>query len=175
MTHSTLTPQTIIERLGLEPLEFEGGFFRRSYYAPESLKAGSLPNRYPAASRPFASAIYYLLTCEPDSFSALHRLPTDEIYHFYLGDPVELLQLLDDGSSRRTLLGQDILGGQQVQYVAEKGTWQGSRLLPGGVFALLGTTMSPAFESSDFEEGRRQTLLQAYPHEAGVITRLTRR
>jgi uncharacterized protein len=174
VTDEKLTPQIIINRLGLEPLAFEGGYFRRSYEAIERLPAGSLPARYTGDERSFASAIYYLLTSDRDSFSALHRLPSDEIYHFYLGDAVELLQLFEDGSSRRTRLGQDILGGEQVQYVAAAGTWQGSYLLEGGAFALLGTTMAPAFENSDFEEGQRATLLQSYAHERDLIMRLTR-
>jgi predicted cupin superfamily sugar epimerase len=174
VTDFSLTPQKIIDLLGLRPLTVEGGFYRRTYYAPEALPAGSLPSRYPAADRPFASAIYFLLTSDRDSFSALHRLPTDEIYHFYLGDPVEMLQLLDDGSSRHIHLGQDILNGQQVQFIAKKGIWQGSYLLPGGAFALLGTTMAPAFEDSDFEVASRMDLLQTFPHEQALITRLTR-
>ena len=175
MTPSHLSPQKIIDLLGLEPLSFEGGYFRRTYYAPEKLPAGVLPSRYSPMERRFASAIYYLLTSDPDSFSALHRLPGDEIYHFYLGDPVELLQLLGDGSSRRVILGQDLLGGQMVQYVAQGNIWQGSHLLPGGSFALLGTSMSPAFENSDFEEGSRAALAQSYPQEQILIRQLTRR
>ena len=84
-------------------------------------------SRYRSA-RIFGSAIYYLLTAEPDCFSALHKLPTEEIYHFYLGDPVEMLLLYPDGRIERVILGQDLLGGQQVQFVVPtqcraKGVW----------------------------------------------------
>jgi len=175
MTTPKLSPQKLINLLSLKPLEIEGGFFRRTYYAGERFSPGTLPARYPPGEHRFASAIYYLLTNDPDCFSSMHRLPTDEIYHFYLGDPVEMLQLFEDGHSRRVVLGQDLLAGQMVQYTAAKNAWQGSYLLPGGSFALLGTTMSPAFESGDFEEGLRSNLTRLYPQEQPMITRLTRR
>jgi uncharacterized protein len=171
---SSLDPQKIIEYLNLKPLQFEGGFFRRTYTAPNSFPSGFLPAPFPAAPRPFSSAIYFFLTDEPDCFSTMHRLPNDEIYHFYLGDPVELLLLLDDGSSHHVTLGSDILAGQQVQFVVPQGVWQGSRLLPGGRFALLGNTLSPAFENSDFIEGDYVSLVRQYPHEETLIKSLTR-
>src|SRR5207245_2095434 len=107
------------------------------------LPAASLPARY-GTDRWAGTAIYYLLT--PDTFSALHRLPTDEVYHFYLGDPVEMLQLWPDGSGRVGTLGQDVRAGQLLQVIVPRGVWQGSRLRPGGAFALLGTTMAPGFD-----------------------------
>ncbi len=132
----------LIEALKLTPLPVEGGHYRQTFVADERLPAGPLPERYRHA-KPLSTAIYYLLTDEPDSFSALHRLPTDEIYHFYLGDPVELLQLYPDGTSERVVLGRDVLNGERVQHVAPRGAWQGSRLIAGGSFALMGTTMAP--------------------------------
>jgi len=165
----------IIDLLGLQPLPIEGGYFRRSYYAPETLPSGKLPPRYPAGERHFASVIYYLLSGDAGSFSSLHRLPTDETYHFYLGDAVELLQLFEDGSSSRVTLGQDLVGGQRVQYTAPRGVWQGSHLLAGGTSALLGTTMAPDFEDSDFEEGSCAALVSQYPLEENLIKQLTRR
>jgi hypothetical protein len=96
------------------------------------------------------------------------------VYHFYLGDPVELLLLFPDGAGRRVVLGPDILHGQQVQFVAPRGVWQGSRLLPGGRFALLGTTMAPGFDPTDYEGGRRHELLARYPDHAALIRALTR-
>ena len=168
-----LTPQQLIELLKLAPLPVEGGLFRQTYCAEENIPHSALPARYPA-DKPFATAIYYLLTSDPDSFSALHRLPTDEVYHFYLGDPVEMLLLFPDGGGRRVVLGQDIAGGQQVQFVAPRGAWQGSRLVPGGQFALLGTTMAPGFDPTDYEGGQRDDLLARYSGHAELIRALTR-
>jgi hypothetical protein len=168
-----VTAQELIEHLKLEPLPIEGGFFRQTYCSEETIAQAALPARY-RGDKPFATAIYYLLTSDADSFSALHRLPTDEVYHFYLGDPVEMLLLFTDGTGRRVVLGQDILNGEQVQFVAPREEWQGSRLVPGGQFALLGTTMAPGFDPTDYEGGRREELLARYPAHADLIRALTR-
>lgn len=154
---STLTATRLIQLLGLEPLPVEGGHYKETWRSP----AGS--------------AIYYLLTDEPDSFSALHRLPTDEVYHFYLGDPVEMLMLHEGGRVENVTLGQDLLAGQRVQHVVPRGVWQGSRLRAGGRFALLGTTMAPGFEPKNYEGGLRDELIAAYPGAADAIRSLTRR
>ena len=167
------TAEQLIEHLGLEPLTIEGGLFRQTYAAAESIAGDALPQRY-RGPRSFGGAIYYLLTSEADSFSALHRLETDEIYHFYLGDPVEMLLLHADGRSERIVLGSDILSGQRVQFVVPRGVWQGSRVLAGGSFALMGTTMAPGFDLADWAEGKRESLLREYPEHAELIRALTR-
>ena len=99
---------------------------------------------------------------------------TDEVYHFYLGDPVEQLLLHADGRSELVVLGHDLAAGQRVQHVAPRDTWQGTRLRDGGSWALLGTTMAPGFDVSDYEAGDRGALSAAYPHEAARIAALTR-
>ena len=169
-----LTPEQLIKMFNLEPLHIEGGLFFQTYCAPETISRERLPGRYPA-DKPFGTAIVYLLTADLDSFSALHKLPTDEVYHFYLGDPVELLQLHPDGSSERIILGQDLLGGQKVQHVVPRDVWQGSHLLPGGEFALLGTTMAPGYTDEDYIGGDPDELIAAYPHREALIEQLTRR
>jgi hypothetical protein len=168
-----LTADQIIVLLDLEPLPEEGGLFRQTYRAAEEIPASALPRRY-GGPRRFATAIYYLLTDDPDSFSALHRLKTDEIYHFYLGDPVEMLLLRPEGGSERIVLGPDLAAGQQMQFIVPSGAWQGSRLVPGGRWALLGTTMAPGYEQEDFELGDREALLSEYPNQAELIRSLTR-
>jgi len=168
-----ITAQQVIERLGLEPLAGEGGMFRQTYLAADTVPRAALPSRYPH-EKPVGSAIYYLLTDEPDSFSALHRLPTDEIYHFYAGDPVEMLLLHPDGRGERVRLGSAFMSGERVQFVVPRGTWQGSRLAPGGRWALLGTTMAPAYTDSDYDGGRRAELAARHPEFAAEIRRLTR-
>ena len=156
--------EQIVEILGLEPMPVEGGLFRQTYVAESG----------PGAGKPISTAIFYLLTSDADSFSTLHKLPTDEIYHFYLGDPVEMLHLYPDGTSERLILGSDILRGQKVQHVAPREVWQGSRLVSGGSFALLGTTMAPGFTDDDYVGGDRDELLARYPREADFIRFLTR-
>ena len=164
------TPQELIKTLGLQPLPREGGFYRETYRSAERLPATVTPSRH-APDRSLATAMYYLLT--PDSFSALHRLPSDEVYHFYLGSPVRMLQLFPDGTARTDILGPDVLAGQNVQLVVPAGVWQGSALEPGGTFALLGTTMTPGFEFADYEPGEREPLARQYPAFADIIRRLT--
>ena len=168
-----LTVQTLIDLLKLEPLEGEGGLYRQSYRSTDVLPQNGLPYRY-STDKPAGTAIYYLLTDAPDSFSAFHRLPTDEIYHFYLGNPVELTLLFPSGEGRTVVLGQDLLARQQVQFTVPAGVWQGSRLRPGGTFALLGCTMAPGFTDNDFELCSRAALLKEYPQHADRILDLTR-
>jgi predicted cupin superfamily sugar epimerase len=163
----------LITELDLQPLAFEGGLYVQTYKSNEAVPQAALPERY-HSPRSFGTAILYLLTDHPDSFSAMHRLLTDEVYHFYLGDPVEMLLLYPDGNSQQVLLGQDIMAGQKVQFVAPAGVWQGSHLLPGGEYALIGTTMAPGFEYEDFTNGARAVLLNAYPSAHELICQLTR-
>jgi len=165
--------EDIINLLQLTPLLVEGGFFRETWRSPVMISQGNLPLRY-TTEKSLGSAIYYLLTSDPDSFSALHRLSTDEIYHFYLGDPVEMLLLDANGTAERVRLGHNVSGGDQVQFVDPAGVWQGSRLIAGGEFALLGTTMSPAFDPSDYQPGLRAELIAQYPQHAASIQSLTR-
>ncbi len=165
------TPQDLIELLQLEPLPVEGGYFRRTYCSDETIARDALPARYSQA-KALGSAIYFLL--HGADFSALHRLQSDEIYHFYRGDPVELLLLFPDGSGEVRFLGSALEAGQQPQVVAPRGAWQGSRLEPGGHYALIGTTLAPAYDPSDFELGEREMLIQQYPTQAELIRALTR-
>jgi predicted cupin superfamily sugar epimerase len=162
----SLTAKEVIELLGLKPLPREGGWYRETYRSTLQLPMSVLPAPHAACT-----AMFYLLT--PDAFSAMHRLPTDEVFHFYLGDPVEML-LLGNAGGQRTVLGPDILHGQLVQHVVPAGLWQGSRLCEGGAFALLGTTMAPGFDFADYEHGDRRALIEQYPFCAEEITRLTR-
>jgi len=148
----------------------EGGYYVETYRSDERIPTEALPDRYDGP-RSFITAIYYLLT--PDTFSAMHRLSTDEIFHFYVGDPIEMMQLFPDGSGRVLTLGSEILKGMSPQVVVPKGVWQGSRLLPGGRFALLGTTVSPGFECSDYESGYRDVLVKSYPKFRDLIVALT--
>ncbi len=116
--------------LGLEPLPIEGGYYTRTYRSDIAVPGSVLPERYQDArpsegTRRISTVIYFLLTA--DTFSAMHRLASDEIYHFYLGDPVELLVLEANGRGEVTRLGQDIEAGMRVQAVVPGGTWQGSR------------------------------------------------
>lgn len=159
------TADDIIRLLDLKPLTIEGGFFRETYRSPDLLE---LP-RY-AGQRSLGTAIYYLLT--PETFSQMHRVPGEEIFHFYLGDPVEMVQLDPDGSGEIVVMGPDIAKGMKLQHVVRGGWWQGARLKVGGRFALMGTTMSPGFEYEDYKAGKREELLKRWPEFGKIIEAL---
>ena len=167
-----MTPEDLIPRFHLAPLTGEGGLYRRTYCSARELPAEAFGPQYPAGTRKAAgSAIEYLIT--PQSYSRLHRLPTDEVYHFYLGDPVALFLIPPQGPPRTVLLGQDVLSGMEVQFVVPAGWWQGSRLLDGGQWAFLGTTMAPAYTDADYTDADADALCRAYPDFAREIRLLT--
>ena len=102
----------------------------------------------------------------------MHRLLSDEVYHFYLGDPVQLLTLSPAGAGLM-FLGADIMSGQHPQAVVPAGAWQGLKLVDGGEFALMGTTVSPAYRREDFELGDTEKLAERFPAHAGLIRELS--
>ncbi|MFC9290406.1 cupin domain-containing protein [Streptomyces sp. NPDC057052] len=156
-----MTPEDLVAHYGLEPIPREGGLFRQTWAGP------ALPDGTPAGT-----AIVALLTA--DDFSALHRLPGDEIWHFYLGDPLELLLLAPDGTSRTAVLGPDVLGGQHPQLTVPARTWMGARVTSGGAWALFGCTMAPGFTYAAYEHGDAAALTALHPDRAAHIARLCR-
>ncbi len=166
-----LKADDIIRQLGLKPHPAEGGFFLETYRSEDMIKKDALRGRY-KDDKCAGTAIYYLLTS--DSYSAMHRLKTDEIFHFYLGDPVTMLLLYPDGSSEVISLGQRISNGDQLQAVIPRDAWMGAFLNNGGEYALMGTTMAPGFDYDDFELGSADELIKQYPEREDLIRRLTR-
>jgi uncharacterized protein len=123
--------------------------------------------------KPLCSAIIGVLVDDPTVFSDMHRLPTDELWHF-LGDPIELLLLYSDGFDELVILGQDVLAGKRVQTVVPAGTYMGARLRPGGDYGVYGNTMAPGFVLTDFESADAKELVARWPHRAGLIQAMTR-
>jgi len=160
-----MTAQEIKALLNLQPHPVEGGSFRRTYTS-----AGFV--ELPRGLRAQGTAIYYLL--EPGAFSEMHVLASDEIFHFYLGDPVEMLQLYPDGRSALFTLGQDLQAGQHVQLVVPAGVWQGTRLVRDGKVALLGCTVTPGFDFADYRSASYPELVQKWPDQAERIKALTK-
>ncbi len=165
-----LTANEIIKRLELAPLPGEGGFFRETYRSRLAIPSKVLPPGY-AGNRQVSTAIYYFLT--PETCSLLHRLTGDEIFHFYLGDPVEMLQLHADGTGELIIIGSELAAGMRPQVLVPAGSWQGSRLVSGGQFALMGTTMAPGFAFADYTRAMRNELTERYPRYAELISLLT--
>jgi uncharacterized protein len=170
---SKISAEEIIDCLDLLPLPVEGGYFRVTYTADENIQAEALPERYTQAHS-MAGAIYFLAT--EAQFSAMHRLATDELYYYHLGDPLEMLFLYADGRGETKVLGPDMVSGQQLQIMAPRQCWHGSRPLPGQThgFSLLSTSMAPAYDKADVVFARREDLINEYPDFSQLIIALTR-
>jgi len=159
-----MTAHEIKALLKLEPHPIEGGHFRRTYTSKLSLDTER-------GIRPAGSAIYYLL--EPGTFSEMHILASDELFHFYLGDPVEMLQLWPNGESKIIVFGHDLAAGQQVQHLVPAGVWQGTRLIGEGKVALLGCSVVPGFDFADYVSGSYTDLAEKWPNQKTRIQELT--
>ncbi|MFF0200937.1 cupin domain-containing protein [Streptomyces sp. NPDC005017] len=156
-----MTPQELVAQYGLEPIPLEGGLFRRTWTGPER------PD-----GRPEGTAIVALLA--DGDYSALHRLKSDEVWHFYLGDPLELLLLAPDGGTATQVLGPDLRRGQRPQLTVPAGTWMGGRVAEGGTWTFFGCTTTPGFTYEDYEHGTAADLTARYPAEADRIMALCR-
>lgn len=158
MTTDT-TIASLVEALGLKPHP-EGGFFTETYRHERAV-----------GDRSLATAIYYLLV--DGNPSRMHRVTSDEVWHFYLGDPLEMLQLRADGTSQIVRIGTAIERGDRPQVLVPGGVWQGTRVAPGGRYALIGATVAPGFDFADFSMGDREALSRAYPDRCDLIAALT--
>ncbi len=171
-----MTADDVKRTLGLQPHPREGGWFAETYQSGAMLPASVFVNSSDPAiyggPRRLSTAIYYLL--EPGTFSEMHRLGSDEVFHHYAGEAVEMLQLWPHNRIERVMLGRDLAAGQQPQLVVPRGVWQGSRLIAGGTWALLGCTVSPGFDYADYESGTREEMLSGWPAARDLIRALTR-
>ena len=149
---------------GLAEMQTEQVFFIQTYVDPKSGADG----------RSLCSAIIAMVTDDPATFSDMHRLPTDELWLFHLGDPIELLLLHPDGRDELVILGPDVLAGQEIQHVVPAGTWMGARLRAGGEYGVWGNTMAPGYALSDFVGANAADLIARWPQRADLIAALTR-
>lgn len=167
-----MNAQDIIDKLRLIPHTVEGGYYRETYRSEDIIDKPFLSEDY-TGSRSVGTAIYYLLT--PGTISSLHKLPSDEIFHFYMGDPVEMLQLFPDGSGKMLKIGTNMDNEEYPQIIAPKHCWQGSRLIEGGRFALMGTTVSPGFDFKDYIVPNKEQLMIEFPDFEKEISELIRK
>jgi predicted cupin superfamily sugar epimerase len=166
-----MTADEVKQLLGLTPHPREGGFYIRTYESGELLPASVFPDGRYSGPRHTSTAIYYLL--QPGTFSEMHRLRSDEIFHFYAGDSVEMLRLYPDGTGASIRIGNRLNDGDLPQVLVPRNVWQGSRLAPGGTWALLGCTVSPGFDFDDYEAASRGDLCAAWPDFRSLIEALT--
>ncbi len=160
---SAAAAEELVRRLRLEPHP-EGGFFRETYRSPLAVNA-------PQGERAASTAIYFLL--REGELSRLHRIKSDELWHFHAGGPLAVAAILPDGSARRSVLGPDASAGQVFQLVVPAGSWFGARPEPGAGFTLAGCTVAPGFDFADFELADRAELLRRYPASAALIEEFT--
>jgi predicted cupin superfamily sugar epimerase len=158
-----------IHKLNLEPHP-EGGFYRQTYRADQVLPREALP-QFPGP-RAASTAIYFLL--EEKSFSAFHRLRSDELWHFYVGAPVVVHVIAESREYSKILLGNDPDAGEELQAVVKAGCWFASHVRDRKSFALVGCTVAPGFDFEDFELAKREELARHYPQHRQVIEKLTR-
>jgi predicted cupin superfamily sugar epimerase len=149
--------KSLIEHYKFQPLPAEGTLFVSTYRS-----SGEFEN-----SKPHGTAMIGMYCDEPRSLSLFHRLTADEVWHFYGGDPLRLVLLNPDGSSRDV-----ILSSENVQVVIPAGVWQAGHMVAGGVYSLFGCTVAPGFTGDMFEGGTQKQLLSLYPDRAEDIQRL---
>ena len=153
------TAEEIKAMLGLEPHP-TCGFVAETYRSPLKIPAGALPHAY-ESERPYASALYFLVS--PEAQIVMHRIRSDQLYHHYLGDPLEVLMLFPDGTGAVAAVGSDLAAGERPQLFIPGGTFHTSRLASEASFALLASTEWPGVEPPDVEQGDIEKLIMAYP------------
>jgi predicted cupin superfamily sugar epimerase len=169
---TALPPDAVswIERLGLQPHP-EGGYFRETYRAGESIAHEALPARYDGP-RAFMTAVYFLLAS--GDVSALHRLRSDELWFFHAGSALTVTSIAPDGALVEARVGANAARGEHLQLSVAAGCWFGAVVEAPDSFALVGCVVAPGFEFADFELGDRLALLRAFPQHRAVVERLTR-
>uniref|UniRef100_A0A7S2Y1H2 DUF985 domain-containing protein n=1 Tax=Fibrocapsa japonica TaxID=94617 RepID=A0A7S2Y1H2_9STRA len=172
MMNST-TKEKIIEKYELIPHP-EGGYYKESFRSDVKVQVGSSSGD--GKIRTASTAIYFLMT--PESVSRLHKIKSDEVWHFYLGTSITVVELDEKtGGYKTTIVGPNVLDGEFVQYTVKAGTWFGS--FPNTLsvnedsFSFVGCTVSPGFEFEDFELGSRGRLAEQFPEAIEMIDKLT--
>lgn len=148
----------------------EGGYFAETYRSSEAIPQAALPSRF-GGVRTFGTAIYFLL--ESHHISALHRIQSDEIWHFYDGGTLEVSVISPAGELTIIRLGRNIDQGEVFQAVVPAGRWFGSKPSVGASFSLVGCTVAPGFDFADFEMADQATLIAEFPQHRSVIEKLT--
>ena len=149
----------------------EGGAFREVYRSELTIPRNSLPVFF-QGDRNVCTSIYFLLV--RGQFSAFHRIAADELWHFYYGDPIVVYEISHSGRLIVHRLGGDPARGESFQTVVKAGSWFASEPAPGGEYGLVGCTVAPGFDFTDFELAERDALVQQYPEHGELIRRLTR-
>ncbi len=154
-----LTAEQIIERLQLHG-PTTCGFVSESYRSEWQVPQSALPPGFDG-DRPLGNVFYFLVT--PAARVELHRIRSDQMYHHYLGDPLEVLLLYADGRSEVKLVGGELTAEVRPQLFIPGGTFHTARVAGGGDYSLLGTSVWLRAESSDVEVGDADRLAEQFP------------
>mmetsp|Transcript_18435 Transcript_18435/g.48639 ORF Transcript_18435/g.48639 Transcript_18435/m.48639 type:complete len:201 (-) Transcript_18435:287-889(-) len=158
------TADDLIKKYNLQPHP-EGGYFVETFRAASTVSATQ-------GTRSALTSIYFLVM--PGSISRMHRLAhSDEVWSFYLGGPMTVVEISKDGVLKKTTLGADVNYGELVQHVVPAGSWFGSYPNEGSAYSFVGCMVGPGFDFADFELGSRSALLAQYPQHEGEIVKLT--
>ncbi len=147
----------------------EGGYFRELYRSDESISQGDLPGRY-TGDRSFSTAIYFMLTHE--DVSKFHRIKSDELWHFYAGDPLDVYLINENGLLEIRKLGINFSANESPQIIIPKNHWFGAKTT-GDSYSLLGCTVAPGFDFEDFELAKREELIREFPDLKETIIQFT--
>jgi predicted cupin superfamily sugar epimerase len=161
-----MTSDYYIKHLQLLPHP-EGGYYKETYRSQNSIILKDF-----GGSRNYSTAIYFLL--EEKNFSAFHKIKSDEMWHFYGGDTLEVIEINLEGDLKITSIGKDLEKGETLQHVVPANIWFASRVKQGGKFSLVGCTVSPGFDFADFEMAKRNELIKTFPKHSEIIEELTR-
>jgi predicted cupin superfamily sugar epimerase len=159
----------LVQSLDLKPHP-EGGYYKETYRSPGAIPREALPEHFPG-ERSHATAIYFLVPAQGRSL--LHRIKSDEVWHFYKGRPLTIVELTEAGGVETTRLGTAFERGEVPQHVVKAGRWFGAFNDDPEGYAFVGCTVSPGFDFEDFELARRDELLARWPAARPLIEKLT--
>ncbi len=162
--------EKIIKELDLKSHP-EGGYFKETYRSKGEINSQCLPMDYDG-KRNYSTCIYFLLTS--DTFSAFHKIRQDEIWHFYDGSPVELHIISEEGNHSKHSIGSDFLNGEVPQLIVSSDHWFAAKVIDENSYSLVGCTVSPGFDFSDFVLPKKEELIDKFPQHKEIIAEFTR-
>jgi predicted cupin superfamily sugar epimerase len=163
--HQGMTFEDVKRILNLEP-NATCGYVRVTFMSGQRIAPGGLPAPF-EGGRPLGSALYFMLT--PDEPVKLHRIRNDQLYHYYLGDPIEVLMMLTDGTTQHHIVGPDLRAGHKVQLYIPGNTFHTARVIGTRQWFLGASTEWPGVQPADVELGKADELAAKYPSVAEQI------
>ena len=161
--------EKIIQELDLQPHP-EGGYFKETYRSEGEISNNNLPTQY-KGKRNYSTCIYFMLTS--DTFSAFHKINQDEIWHFYDGSPIRLYIITEKGAYSEHVIGRNFSNGEVPQLIVPGNSWFAAKIINENDYSLVGCTVAPGFDFSDFILPERSVLVAQFPQHESIISELT--